>query len=113
MSILNDKSFYTSRREQAGHFPVLVNVLEDSAKNWYTNYIHIPQAAKIYEEAPAWLSAAASGTMTIEAAMAGFTKAINQIIGGKATIYNEGFPKPAASNKPYVFDPSVQLRKQK
>ncbi len=113
MSILNDKSFYTSRREQAGHFPVLVNVLEDSAKNWYTNYIHIPQAAKIYEEAPAWLSAAASGTMTIEAAMAGFTKAINQIIGGKATIYNEGFLKPAASNKPYVFDPSVQLRKQK
>lgn len=113
MSILNDKSFYMSRREQAGHFPVLVNVLEDSAKNWYTNYIHIPQAAKIYEEAPAWLSAAASGTMTIEAAMAGFTKAINQIIGGKATIYNEGFPKPAASNKPYVFDPSVQLRKQK
>jgi len=113
MSILNDKSFYMSRREQAGHFPVLVNVLEDSAKNWYTNYIHIPQAAKIYEEAPAWLSAAASGTMTIEAAMAGFTKAINQIIGGKATIYNEGFLKPAASNKPYVFDPSVQLRKQK
>lgn len=113
MSILEDKSFYTSRREQVGHFPVLVNILEDSAKNWYTNYIHITQAAKIYEEAPVWLSAAASGAMTIEAAMAGFEKAISQIIGGKATIYNEGFPKPAASNKPYVFDPSVQLRKQK
>jgi len=111
MSILKDKSFYTSRREQVGHFPVLVNILEDSAKNWYTNYIHITQAAKIYEEAPVWLSAAASGAMTIEAAMEGFSKAISQLIGGKTTIYNEGFPKPAASNEPYIFDPSVQLRK--
>lgn len=103
MSILNDKAFYTSHREQAGHFPVVASVLEDSAKNWYTNYIMIPQAAKIYDEAPSWLSAAASGQMTPEAAMDGFKKAIDQMTGGKATINNTGFTKPSASNAPYVF----------
>lgn len=113
MSILNDKNFYTSHREQAGHFPVLVNILDDSAKNWYTNYIHIPQAAKIYEESPAWLSAAASGEMTPEAAMKGFADSINKMTGGKATISNQGFPKPDKSAQPYVFDPSIQVRKAK
>lgn len=113
LSILNDESFYTSRREQAGHFPVLVDVLEDAAKNWYTNYIHIIQAAKIYEEAPRWLSAAASKEMTVEAAMEGFANAINEMTGGNATIYSEGFPRPAVNAEPYVFDPSIQLRKDR
>ncbi len=112
MSILKDKEFYTSHREQAGHFPVLVNILDDSAKNWYTNYIHIPQGAKIYEEAPTWLSAAASGEMTPEAAMDGFAKKINEMTGGKAVISNEGFTKPSGSSD-YVFDKSTQVRKPK
>ncbi len=112
LSILNDKSFYAGRRAQAGHFPVLVSILDDAAKNWYTNYIHVPQAAKIYEEAPAWLSAAATGQMTSEAAMAELAKRIVEFCGGKAQIYNEGFHKPAADSKPYVFDKRLQLRKK-
>jgi hypothetical protein len=59
------------------------------------------------------LSAAASGQMTPEAAMDGFKKAIDQMTGGKATINNTGFTKPSASNAPYVFDPSIQVRKGK
>ena len=112
LSILKDKSFNLSRREQAGHFPVMVAILDDAAKNWYTNYIHVPQAAKIYEEAPAWLSAASTGQMTPEAAMDGFAKRITELCGGKAKIYNEGFPKPASGAAPFVFDKSLQVRKQ-
>ncbi|MBA7478278.1 hypothetical protein ES707_13701 [subsurface metagenome] len=111
MSILNDKSFYESRREQAGHFPVLVDVLEDAAKNWYTNYIYVIEAAKIYEEAPVWLSSAASGEMSVEDAMQGFADAVNEITGGNATIYNSDVTKPNPSNEPYVFDKSIQVRK--
>jgi multiple sugar transport system substrate-binding protein len=112
VSILKDKAFYSAHRDTMGHFPVLANVLEDSAKNWYTNYIHISQGAKIYEEAPAWLSAAASGEMTPEAAMAGFAKRITELCGNApAKIMNEGFVKPAADSKPYVFDKSLQLKK--
>jgi multiple sugar transport system substrate-binding protein len=114
LSILKDKTFYTSRREQAGHFPILASVLDDAAKNWYTNYIHVTQAAKIYEEAPAWLSAAASGEMTPEAAMARFAEQITALCGNApAKINSEGFPKPAANNAPYAFDKRLQLRKVK
>lgn len=111
LSILNDKTFYMSRRNQAGHFPILVEILNDAAKNWYTNYIYVPQAAKIYEEAPAWLSAAASGSMTPEAAMAGFAKRITELCGGKAQIFNEGIQKPTGMSH-FVFDKSLQVRKQ-
>lgn len=112
MSILGDKDFYETRREQAGHFPVLVPILDHAAKCWYTNYIHVPQAAKIYEEAPAWLSAAASGEMTPEAAMAEFAKKIDEFCNGSCQIINEGFPKPAEGcDLPYNFDKDVQLRK--
>ena len=112
MSILDDPEFSSSRREAAGHFPVLVDILENSADCWYTNYIYVPQAAKIYEEAPSWLSAAASGEMTPEDAMAGFAKSIETFCGGNCQIMNEGVEKPAAScQDPYVFDKSVQLRK--
>jgi multiple sugar transport system substrate-binding protein len=112
LSILNDKSFYEGRREQAGHFPVLVPILEHSAKCWYTNYIHVPQAAKIYEEAPAWLSSAATGEMTPEAAMSSFADRIEEFCGGKCQIMNEGFTKAASGcDQPFQFDKSVQLRK--
>ncbi len=111
MSILSDKEFYTSNREMAGHFPVLLDILQDAADNWYTNYIMIPQAAKIYEEAPAWLSAAASGQMTPEEAMTKFAAVIDEMTGGKATINNEGFEKPTSSATPYQFDKSLQVRK--
>jgi multiple sugar transport system substrate-binding protein len=112
LSILNDRAFYEPRREQAGHFPVLVPVLEHAAKCWYTNYIHVPQAAKIYEEAPAWLSAAATGEMTPQAAMDAFASRITEFCGGNCTVMNEGFPKPAPGcEKPFEFDPGVQLRK--
>jgi multiple sugar transport system substrate-binding protein len=110
LSILTDKSFYTSHREQAGHFPVLVAILNDAAKNWYTNYIYVPQAAKIYEEAPEWLSAAASGSMTPEAAMASFAKRTTELCGGKAQIFNEGVQKPTGMSH-FVFDKSLQVRK--
>lgn len=111
LSILNNKDFYSSRRDMVGHFPVLGNILEDSAKNWYTNYIWITEGAKIYEEAPAWLSGAASGEMSVDDALKGFAEAIDGMTGGKATIYNEGVQKPA-STTPYVFDKSLQLPKQ-
>jgi multiple sugar transport system substrate-binding protein len=114
LSILKDKSFYTGRRAQAGHFPILASILDDAAKNWYTNYIYVTQAAKIYEEAPAWLSAAASGEMTPEAAMAGFAKRITELCGNApAQIFNEGVIKPVATNAPYVFDKRLQLRMPK
>lgn len=112
MSILNDSSFYEVRREQAGHFPILVPILDHAAECWYTNYIHVPQAAKIYEEAPAWLSAAASGEMSPEAAMAEFANKIDEFCGGPCEIFNEGFQKPADHcSQQYIFDKSTQLRK--
>ena len=113
MSILNDPDFYGTRREQAGHFPVLETILENSAECWYTNFIHVTQAAKIYEEAPAWLSAAASGEMTPEDAMAGFATAIEGFCDGNCEIKDQGErPTSAACDAPYEFDKSVQLRKE-
>ena len=112
MSILTDNEFVQANREAVGHFPILVDVLENSAKCWYTNYIHVPQAAKIYEEAPAWLSAAASGEMSVEDAMASFAQRIEEFCEGPCEIYNEGFPKPAdGCDAPFITDKSHQLRK--
>jgi multiple sugar transport system substrate-binding protein len=111
LSILKDKEFYSANRAQIGHFPVLSDILEDAAKHWYTNFIMIPQSAKIYEEAPSWLSAAASGEMTTEEAMSGFAQAIDEMTDGKASINNEGFQKPTDTT-PYVFDKSLQVRTQ-
>lgn len=110
LSILNDTEWVAARRDKVGHFPVLANILEDGAKNWYTNYIWITEGAKIYEESPGWLSAAASGEMTVDEALAGFAKAIDDFTGGKATIYNEGVVKPESGGT-YMFDKSIQLRK--
>lgn len=110
LSILNDTEWVSARREKVGHFPVLANILDDGAKNWYTNYIWITEGAKIYEESPAWLSAAASGEMTVDEALAGFAKAIDDFTAGKATIYNEGVVRPTGDSG-YVFDKSIQLRK--
>lgn len=110
LSILTDQEFYSSRRGTVGHFPVLADIVEDSAENWYTNYIWIAEGAKIYEEAPTWLSAAASGEMSVQEALEGFAKSIDDMTGGNAVIHNEGVERPT-STAPYVFDKSLQLRK--
>jgi multiple sugar transport system substrate-binding protein len=113
LSILNDKALYTTHREQAGQFPIVAAILDHAAKCWYTNFIHVPQAAKIYEEAPAWLSAAASRALTPEAAMEQFAKRIKDFCGGACPIFNQGFSKPAPGcDQPYKFDKSLQARKQ-
>lgn len=117
LSILGDKNFYGSRREQAGHFPVLLQVLNNAAKCWYTNWIYVPQVGKIYEESPAWLSAAASKEKTPEDAMKGFAGKITELCGGKACqVLNSGVTKPSASApecSTFTFDRSAQLRKGK
>ena len=48
--------------------------------------------------------------MTVEEALAGFAKAIDDFTEGKATIYNEGVVKPVPGGI-YTFDKSIQLRK--
>jgi len=112
LSILTDKAFVDANRKTVGHFPVLANIIDDAAKNWYTNYIWVAEAAKIYEESPSWLSAAASGEMTVDQALQGFAKAIDEMTGGKAQIHNQGIDKPT-TNTPYVFDKTLQVRKPK
>lgn len=115
LSILTDTEFATANRATAGHFPVLASVLNNASECWYTNYNYVTQAAKIYEESPAWLSAAASGEMTPEEAMAGFAAKITEFCdGGPCTILNEGVTQPAADNaacNTFSFDRTLQLRK--
>jgi len=95
MSILTDQEFIENNWAKVGHFPVLVDVLNHAAECWYTNFIHVPQAAKIYEEAPLWLSSAASGELPPEEAMAEFAAKIEEFCNGACEIFNEGFSKPA------------------
>jgi multiple sugar transport system substrate-binding protein len=115
LSILEDKEFATANRETAGHFPVLASILDNASQCWYTNYIYVTQAAKIYEEAPAWLSAAASGEMSVEEAMEGFAAKITEFCDGACTIMNEGVTIPDATATEcttFSFDRSLQLRKK-
>jgi multiple sugar transport system substrate-binding protein len=112
MSILGDKAFYSTRREAAGHFPVLVQILDHASKCWRTNFIYTTAAANIYEEAPAWLSAAASKEKTVEDAMNGFAAKITEFCGGgPCVLYLEGVQPPAADCSTPTFDRSAQLRK--
>ena len=113
-SILSDINFAKEHRKTAGHFPVVSYILDNASQCWYTNYNYVVEAAKIYEEAPAWLSAAASGEMTPEEAMNGFAAKINEFCNGKCQILNEGVTKPAADNAvctSWSFDRSLQIRK--
>lgn len=114
LSILKDRSFAEEHRATAGHFPVLAYVLDNASKCWYTNYIYVPQAAKIYEEAPAWLSAAATGEKTPEDAMKGFAAKISEFCGGACKVMNEGVTIPDTSAPEcttFSFDKSLQIRK--
>lgn len=113
MSILNDLDLVKQNRRTMGHYPVLAEITRDAGEHWYTNFIWTTQAAKIFEDAPAWLSAAASGEMTIDAALKGFASSIDGFTGGKAVIYNEGVHKPEPGYDPYSykFDKSMQIRK--
>lgn len=110
LSILNDRALAEANRATMGHFPVLANILDDANKNWYTNFIWVPQAAKIYNDAPKWFSAAASGQSSIEDAMNGFAASIKEICGGNCQIENSGVTKPAPGDT-YTFDKSLQIRK--
>lgn len=110
LSILNDRALAEANRATMGHFPVLAAVLDDANKNWYTNFIWVPEAAKIYNDAPKWFSAAASKESTIEEAMAGFAASIREFCGGNCTISNEGVTKPAPGGT-FTFDRSLQIRK--
>lgn len=113
LSILEDTEFATANRATAGHFPVLASILDNASKCWYTNYIYVTQAAKIYEEAPAWLSAAASGEMSVEDAMSGFAAKITEFCDGACTIMNEGVTIPdltAPECTTFSFDKGLQLR---
>jgi multiple sugar transport system substrate-binding protein len=113
MSILNDKAFYSTRRETAGQFPVLVQILNHASTCWKTNFIYSTAAANIYEESPAWLSAAASKEKTPEDAMNGFAAKIKEFCGGVACkLYLDGVKQPEGACTPPVFDRSAQLRKQ-
>ncbi len=114
MSILGNKEFAASHREQAGHFPVLVQILDNASKCWKTNFIYTTAAANIYEEAPAWLSAAASKEKPPEDAMNGFADKIKEFCGGgPCKLYLEGvqIPGPECATAP-EFDRSAQIRKK-
>ena len=112
-SIMNDKAFYTANRASAGHFPVVYQINTWADKCWFTNMIYVPQVGKIYEEAPAWLSAAVTKQMTPQEAMDGYAAAITDLCGGKAcNVVLEGVTKPdAAADCSFKFDRGLQVRK--
>ena len=112
-SIMNDKEFYTSHRETAGHFPVVAQINSWADQCWYTNMIYTPTVDKIYEEAPQWLSAAVTKQMSPQEAMDGFAAAITKLCGGGAcVIKSEGVAKPDPNNPvcEFNFDRSLQVR---
>jgi multiple sugar transport system substrate-binding protein len=112
MSILNDKAFYTANRDTAGHFPVLVQILNHASACWRTNFIYTTAAANIYEESPIWLSAAASQEKTPEEAMNSFAEKITEFCGGgPCQLFLDGVQAPAADCSTPLFDRSAQLRK--
>jgi multiple sugar transport system substrate-binding protein len=110
LSILQDPTVYTQSRDMTGHFPILADVLEHAERCWYTNLLWTPTVAKIYEEMPAWNSAATSGQMTIQQAMEGLEKKIVEFCNGNCEIFNEGVPREDP-NCEYSFDKSLQMRK--
>jgi ABC-type glycerol-3-phosphate transport system substrate-binding protein len=112
-SIMTDKALYTANRATMGHFPVVhqINTWADAC--WHTYMIDSPQVANIYEEAPAWLSAAVTKQSTPQAAMDGFAGAITKFCGGKACeLHTDKATLPLASaDCSFNFDKSLQVRK--
>lgn len=115
LSILNDRELATANRKTMGHFPMLAAILDDADKNWYTNFIWVPQAAKIYNDAPKWFSAAASGQSSIDDAMDGFAASIQEICDGNCPIENAGVVKPSPDSISELTDVAaikeLQIRK--
>ena len=110
-SILTNRTLVNQHRDTMGAFPTLAFILNDAQNRWYTNFIWVPQAAKIYNDAPQYFSAAASGQESISDAMAAFAKDIVSYCGGKCTIDNQGITKPDPNAKEPTFDRSLQVRK--
>ena len=110
-SILTNRALVDQHRDTMGAFPTLAFILNDAQNRWYTNFIWVPQAAKIYNDAPQYFSAAASGQKSIADAMAAFAKDIENYCGGKCTIANQGITKPDPNAKEPTFDRSLQVRK--
>jgi multiple sugar transport system substrate-binding protein len=110
LSILKDMELVNANRKTAGHFPVLVQVLDHAEKCFYSNYYFITDGGKVYEEQAVWNSKAASGEISVEDAMQGMGDAITQICGGPCTILKGEIEKPPA-DCPFTFDRSAQLRK--
>lgn len=112
MSILTDPEILANR-EAAGHFPVLVDVLDHAYESkFYPNYYYVPQGGKIYDEETTWFSSAAAGEYSPEEAMANLTEAIERICDGPCEVVNDHLgadysPQP----QPYTFDKSLQIRK--
>jgi multiple sugar transport system substrate-binding protein len=110
LSILKDMDLVNKNRKTAGHFPVLVQVLDHAEKCFYSNYYFITDGGKVYEEQAVWNSKAASGELPVDEAMKGMGDAITQICGGPCTILKGDIQKPPA-DCPFTFDRSAQLRK--
>lgn len=112
MSILTDPEILANRAA-AGHFRVLVDVLEHAYEaKFYPNYYYVPQGGKIYDEETTWFSSAAAGEYPPDEAMANLAEAIERICGGPCEVVNDHLgadfsPKPM----PYTFDKSLQIRK--
>lgn len=112
-SIMTDKALYTAHRATMGHFPVVYQINTWANSCWHTYMIDSPQVASIYEEAPAWLSAAVTHQQTPQAAMDGFAKKIQDFCGGSACkLYTDPSTVPSASaDCSFKFDKSLQVRK--
>lgn len=112
MSILTDPEI-VANRASAGHFPVLVDVLDHAHESkFYPNYYYVPQGGKIYDEETTWFSSAAAGENPPAEAMANLAEAIERICGGPCEVVNDHLgedysPQPM----PYTFEKSLQLRK--
>jgi ABC-type glycerol-3-phosphate transport system substrate-binding protein len=90
VSILTDAQLISEHPTTMGHFPTLMTVLNFTAEsNFYPNYLFVPQGGKIYEEMTTWYSTAASGTMSVEDAMAKMAEAITNICGGTCEVANQ------------------------
>jgi multiple sugar transport system substrate-binding protein len=113
LSILTDEAFLEGRRAAAGHFPVLVEVLDHAEEcGFYPNYYYVPQGGKIYDEETTWFSSATAGENSPADAMANLAEGIERLCDGACEIANEHLgedyhPEPC----PFTFDESVQMRK--
>ena len=105
-SILTDESFVSQRRASIGHYPVVHQIHSHAeATEFYPNFYYITQTGKVYDEMTAFLSAAASGQMTVDRALNNLADAIEGHCGGDCRLYNDHLganytpaPQPTAFN---------------